>query len=214
MTMSLSGKRSRPPRRLRPSEPTGGRPQWPSRTSAGEQVTLHPASDDVIARLDRLEAIATAIAEHLGVSPRDLPGRRSPALGEGATRSTQGTAEAAHAVVRTVARRLLGRVKLYNALRGYGFVASPEAPGDVFFHRTDCQVDPSTLDEGAEVAFDLVEMANGQSKAVRLGVAEKEQPHALPVVFAGEPGAAGRRPAVRGAPPRPTGSPTSREPSP
>ncbi len=149
-------------------EPSEGQRLRPGAQPAG-RASGRPATDDLIARLERLEAIVTAIAEHLGIRPGRLSGRRSPAHREGGAGRKLGLPEAAHAVVRIVAHGLLGRVKLYDTSRGYGFIVSPEAQGDVFFHRSDCQIDPSTLEQGAEVAFDLVEMANGQLKAVRIG---------------------------------------------
>jgi len=74
----------------------------------------------------------------------------------------------AHAVVRMVARRLTGRVKHYHADRGFGFVVSSDTPEDVFFHRSDCRVDPAGLAPSDSVTFDLVEMANGQFKATNV----------------------------------------------
>ncbi len=117
-----------------------------------------------------------AIAAHLGIDPahpvpaareqrpRDV--RRSGA--PGGSEHREADSEDAHAVVRTVARRLSGRVKQYHPERGYGFVVSPDAPGDVFFHRSDCRADPVALEPSAVVSFDLVEMANGQFKAINL----------------------------------------------
>jgi cold shock CspA family protein len=60
-------------------------------------------------------------------------------------------------------------MKLYHAERGYGFLVGPDVPGDVFFHRSDCRVDPASLEPSSAVTFDLVEMANGQTKAVNVG---------------------------------------------
>ena len=129
---------------------------------SGKRGHLRPqaraGADDLIARLERLEATVAAIASRLGVGAERGPARRNA--------KRQATPDAAHAVVRTVARGLSGRVKQYNASRGFGFAVSPDAPGDVFFHRSDCSVDPATLATGAEVVFDLVEMANGQVKAI------------------------------------------------
>ena len=71
-------------------------------------------------------------------------------------------------MVKTLARRLSGRVKLYHQDRGYGFVVSPDVPGDIFFHRSDSRVDPASLEPSAAVTFDLAEMANGQSKAINV----------------------------------------------
>jgi cold shock CspA family protein len=138
-----------------------------------------PRSDEggLIARLDRLESVVKAIAARLGIEAPEV-GRgamqRSEARKDGAPGSwarREPKATDAHAVVRTVARRLAGRVKTYHPERGYGFVVSPDTPGDVFFHRSDCRTDPGGLEASATVTFDLVEMANGQSKAVNVAKA-------------------------------------------
>lgn len=115
-----------------------------------------------------------AIAARLGIDvpeirqggPRRAEAHRNDARKADARRDA-GTSDT-HAVVRTLARRLSGRVRQYNPERGYGFVVSPDAPDDVFFHRSDCRVDPTGLEPSAAVTFDLVEMANGQVKAVNL----------------------------------------------
>jgi len=127
-----------------------------------------------LARLDRLESVVRAIAAHLGIEaqgPRQGGTSRSEALRDVArhdARESGSGAESAHAIVRTVARRLSGRVKLYHPERGYGFVVSPSQAGEVFFHRSDCKTDPATLEPSAAVTFDLAEMANGHVKAVNL----------------------------------------------
>ncbi len=175
-------------------QPEPGEEKRP-RPGGMRRVSVRAAPDDVIVRLERLEAIVTAIAEHLGIGLDRLSGRgRSARRAGGAGRGP--TPDAAHAVVRIVARGLLGRIKIYDASRGYGFVVSPDAEGDVFFHRSDCRDDPSTLEQGAQVGFDLVEMANGQVKAVRMGRR-----------------AGGQRPPLRPTP-RTAPEPPSGEPSP
>ena len=132
-------------------EPQDVDQRWgePPKARPRGRAVRRPDGDDLLIRLESLEAVVTAIAEHLGV--------RSGLAGEG------------HAVVRIVNRGLTGRIRLYNASRGYGFLVSSDAQGDVFFHRSDCRTDPSMLEPGTEVAFDLVQMANGQLKAVRIG---------------------------------------------
>lgn len=124
---------------------------------------------EIIARLERLEALIAAIAAHLHI---ERPGSPQGRGWRGGPRPAAAPAPAGpdlHAVVKTVARRLSGRLKLYHAERGYGFVVSPDLPGDVFFHRSDCRVDPGSLEPSSPLTFDLVEMANGQSKAVNVG---------------------------------------------
>lgn len=131
-----------------------------------ERGRMRPGTDDLVARLERLETLVAAIAEHLGVTPGRRPPRRAARRMGG--REPAEAASAAHMVAHVVAAGLEGYVKVYNALRGYGFIVSPGAAGDVFFHRSDCQVDPETLGPGAEIVFDLAEMANGQLKAIHL----------------------------------------------
>ncbi len=117
-----------------------------------------------------------AIAARLGIDPaRPAPVAREQKPREArrsAARRGDEHREAApgdaHAVVRTVSRRLSGRVKHYHPGRGFGFVVSPDTPGDMFFHRSDCRTDPAALEPSATVTFDLVEMANGQFKAVNV----------------------------------------------
>jgi cold shock CspA family protein len=129
-------------------------------------------SGELIARLDRLESVVLAIAAHLGIEARAAR-RGGPSgadsLGEGDRRDARESRPSdAHEIVRTVARRLSGRVKVYHPERGYGFVLSPGEAGEVFFHRSDCRTDPATLEPSAVVTFDLAEMANGHVKAVNL----------------------------------------------
>ena len=181
------GKTERPPF-PRPRREAG--PGGPGRDPARDA--------EVLARLSRLESLVLAIAAHLGVEaepgarhavravrpaaerpdrpPSPAAGRpdrpRSPGAGAPGTgrpgASRPGSPEDAHAVVRTVARGLSGRLKQYNPERGYGFVVSAQGPDDVFFHRSDCRADPEALQPSAAVRFDLVEMANGQFKATNL----------------------------------------------
>jgi cold shock CspA family protein len=116
--------------------------------------------------------VVLAIAAHLGIEAR-APRQGGTSAGgsprEGARPEARESRPAgAHEIVRTVARRLSGRVKVYHPERGYGFVLSPGEAGEVFFHRSDCRTDPATLEPSAVVTFDLAEMANGHVKAVNL----------------------------------------------
>ncbi|HLJ26592.1 MAG TPA: cold shock domain-containing protein [Candidatus Angelobacter sp.] len=54
-----------------------------------------------------------------------------------------------------------GSVKWFNGSKGYGFITHPER-GDVFVHHSDIRMDGyRTLNEGAQVQFDLVHGAKG-----------------------------------------------------
>jgi CspA family cold shock protein len=58
-----------------------------------------------------------------------------------------------------------GKVKWFNAEKGYGFIES-ESGGDVFVHFSAIQTDGfKTLDEGQAVEFDIVEGARGPQAA-------------------------------------------------
>lgn len=58
-----------------------------------------------------------------------------------------------------------GKVKWFNAEKGYGFIETEEG-GDVFVHFSAIQSDGfKTLDEGQGVEFDIVEGARGPQAA-------------------------------------------------
>jgi CspA family cold shock protein len=60
---------------------------------------------------------------------------------------------------------MLGKVKWFNAEKGYGFIESEEG-GDVFVHFSAIQQEGfKTLEEGQAVEFDIVEGARGPQAA-------------------------------------------------
>jgi CspA family cold shock protein len=60
---------------------------------------------------------------------------------------------------------MTGKVKWFNAEKGYGFIESEEG-GDVFVHFSAIQQDGfKTLEEGQSVEFDIVEGARGPQAA-------------------------------------------------
>ncbi|NLJ84910.1 MAG: cold shock domain-containing protein [Firmicutes bacterium] len=60
---------------------------------------------------------------------------------------------------------MLGRVKWFNAEKGYGFIEREDG-GDVFVHFSAIQEQGfKSLDEGQEVEFDIVEGERGPQAA-------------------------------------------------
>ena len=58
-----------------------------------------------------------------------------------------------------------GKVKWFNAEKGYGFITTDEGK-DVFVHYSSIQADGfRSLEEGQTVTFDIVEGARGQQAA-------------------------------------------------
>ena len=58
-----------------------------------------------------------------------------------------------------------GKVKWFNAEKGYGFITSDEGQ-DVFVHYSSIQSDGfRTLEEGQRVSFDVVDSDRGQQAA-------------------------------------------------
>ncbi len=56
--------------------------------------------------------------------------------------------------------KYVGRLKWYNPLRGYGFIARGGGE-DIFFHKTDVLVDADHLSEGQWVLYDVEETSKG-----------------------------------------------------
>ena len=60
---------------------------------------------------------------------------------------------------------MTGKVKWFNAEKGYGFIEREEG-GDVFVHFSAIQADGfKTLEEGQAVEFDVVEGPRGEQAA-------------------------------------------------
>ncbi len=62
---------------------------------------------------------------------------------------------------------MLGKVKMFSKEKGYGFITI-EGDKDVFFHYSELVMDGfKTIDDGAEVEFELVETDRGlQAKQI------------------------------------------------
>ncbi|MDT8304513.1 MAG: cold shock domain-containing protein [Anaerolineae bacterium] len=56
--------------------------------------------------------------------------------------------------------KYIGRLKWYNPARGYGFIARG-AGEDIFFHKTGALIDPTALDEGQWVLYDVEQRKKG-----------------------------------------------------
>jgi len=57
---------------------------------------------------------------------------------------------------------MLGRVKWFNAEKGYGFIEREDGSGDVFVHFSAIQEDGfKSLQEGQSVEFDIIEGERG-----------------------------------------------------
>ncbi|MHB0885334.1 MAG: cold shock domain-containing protein [Bacillota bacterium] len=61
---------------------------------------------------------------------------------------------------------MLGKVKWFNAEKGYGFIEREDGGGDVFVHFSAIQMEGfKTLTEGEKVEFEIVEGARGPQAA-------------------------------------------------
>lgn len=58
-----------------------------------------------------------------------------------------------------MADRTYGKVKFFNATKGFGFITTPD--GDVFFHQKALPHDVSTIANGTSVSFVKVIEAKG-----------------------------------------------------
>jgi len=64
--------------------------------------------------------------------------------------------------------RLTGRVKWFNAKKGYGFIVPDDGSEELFVHYSDIEIDGfKTLRQGEEVTFEKVDSPKGP-KAVKV----------------------------------------------
>jgi CspA family cold shock protein len=66
-----------------------------------------------------------------------------------------------------------GRIKWFNAAKGYGFIEPSDGGNDVFLHASDLRkanINPENLSEGAEIRYNAVPSSKGR-KAVAIEMA-------------------------------------------
>lgn len=56
--------------------------------------------------------------------------------------------------------KYIGRLKWYNPMRGYGFIARGGGE-DIFFHKTDSLTDPAEMPEGQWILYDVEDTERG-----------------------------------------------------
>lgn len=65
-----------------------------------------------------------------------------------------------------MSERVQGKVKWFNASKGYGFLERPDGEADVFVHFSAIQAEGfKVLDEGDEVEFEVVDGPKGPQAA-------------------------------------------------
>lgn len=66
-----------------------------------------------------------------------------------------------------------GKIKFYNAEKGYGFIQPDCGGGDIFLHRTALETAQiRNLDAGQAITYDVIaDQKNGKSKAVNIALA-------------------------------------------
>ena len=91
-----------------------------------------------------------------------LPGRREPetAEAEPERRQEQEIVGPATIQIDPQTGKYIGRVKWYNAKKGYGFIVRG-AGEEIFFHKTGSVGDPTEMDEGQWVLYDVEETRKG-----------------------------------------------------
>jgi CspA family cold shock protein len=66
----------------------------------------------------------------------------------------------------------MGKVKWFNATKGYGFIAPDEGGDDVFVHISAVEKAGFTgLAEGAQISYELLTRRNGKASAENLRIA-------------------------------------------
>lgn len=66
-----------------------------------------------------------------------------------------------------------GKVKWFNAEKGYGFISPGEGQEDLFVHFSEIQMDGyRTLKEGQDVEFEVIDGNDGKLQAAKVHVVE------------------------------------------
>lgn len=58
--------------------------------------------------------------------------------------------------------RKSGKIKFFNTLKGFGFIAQDDGSGkDIFLHATNFQGDPNSLNENDRIEFEVAQGKKG-----------------------------------------------------
>lgn len=68
---------------------------------------------------------------------------------------------------------MVGKIKFFDTVKGYGFITCAEYEEDIFVHHTEVlQEGPKSFEPGDKVDFDLGEGRNGRVQALRVSKVE------------------------------------------
>jgi cold shock CspA family protein len=139
-------------------------PLWKEHWASVDAVIVKVAEDSIVLEADRQEQRSAPVGVDLGASGNGHADGAAPATEASAEAPSDGTAaEGASQLPRE-----RGRVKWFDADKGYGFLVRPSGD-DLFVHHSEVQADASTLSPNAGVEYEVGRNDRGpNARRVRL----------------------------------------------
>jgi CspA family cold shock protein len=110
--------------------------------------------------VSELGAVLAPVPQEPRAEATTSPAPQAVAPAEGRSSAQEDDLQPESIQIDPVSGKYLGRLKWYNASRGYGFIARGGGE-DIFFHKSDVLVDPEELPEGTWILYDVEETTKG-----------------------------------------------------